>query len=489
MTEVSSDITLAIVLPLMAAFVRPVLFNGPLRGIGNLVGPLVLVAVIVLLINTLLDYQAPYAIALGGFKAPLGIALYVDPLALLFALCVPVLTLLLWPAARDENGARRQSLTLLLAASLSGLALSGDLFNIYVFYELAAVASYGLIAGGGTSPALVAAFRYLLLSALGSVMALLGIALVYFSTGTLNLAQLATLGAQLEGPQGLAAFALILIGFGVKAELFPVNGWVPEVYASAGGRVAALLAGLASKLVVVALVRILTLVFPGEESGQLLLLLGILGVLFGELAAWQARDLSRMLAWSSVGQLGVVFVAFSVPGESGLVAGVVVALHHLVVKGGLFLLADRWHGAIADLSGAAKRSPFAAALFVLFGLSLLGLPPLPGFWSKFLVLGGLAELASPLALLGLGTVVIATVIELAYLMRVVRLVYSPDSARPQAPPQPMNNLIPAGVLAAALIVTTVMVNPAWQGLNRLAAEANDRPAYIDRVMAHREKPQ
>ena len=248
------------------------------------------------------------------------------------------------------------------------------------------------------------------MSALGSVVALFGVALIYFKTGTLNLAQLATLSEQLANPQGLAAFAMLVIGFGVKAELFPVNGWVPEVYGAASRRVAALLAGLASKLVVLAIVRILLVVFPGEEARQLLLVLGILGVVSGELAAWQARDITRMLAWSSIGQLGVVFIAFSLPGTIGLIAGVTVALHHLVVKSALFLLAERWGGAIDRLRGAAASSWLGAALFVLFSLSLLGLPPLPGFWSKFLVLGGLAEGATTLQLLALAAILIGTVI-------------------------------------------------------------------------------
>ena len=235
-----------------------------------------------------------------------------------------------------------------------------------------------------------------MISALGSVIALLGIGLIYFTTGTLNLAHLATLSDQLATPQGLAAFAMLLIGFGVKAELFPVNGWVPEVYAATGKRVAALLAGLASKLAVLVIVRLLMLVFPHEEARQLMLLLGILGVLFGELAAWQARDVTRMLAWSSIGQLGVVFIAFSLPGNAGLIAGVAVAMHHLVVKSAMFLLAERWGGAIERLQGRAADSRLGAALFVLFALSLLGLPPLPGFWSKFLVLGGLAQAADSL---------------------------------------------------------------------------------------------
>ncbi len=477
-----TDISLTIVLPLLGAFVLSLLNRGGLAWLGRLLGPAILAVAALVALAHWSAFEAPFAVALGGFTPPLGIALYVDRLGLLFAIAVPLVTLLLWPGEQDQDGTRRQSLTLLLAASLTGLALSGDLFNLYVFYELAAVASYGLIAGEGRSPAYAAAFRYLMISALGSVIGLLGIALIYFKTGTLNLAHLATLSDGLADPQGLAAFAMLAIGFGVKAELFPVNGWVPEVYASAGRRVAALLAGLASKLAVLAIVRVLLLAFPQEEARQLLLVLGILGVLSGELAAWQARDVARMLAWSSIGQLGVVFIAFSLPGSVGVVAGVVVALHHLVVKSALFLLAERWGGAIAGLKGAASTSWLGAGLFVLFSLSLLGLPPLPGFWSKFLVLGGLADAGASLQLTALAVILVGTVIEGGYLLRVITTLYAAGDADASRLRQRRGDLLAASLFAVALIAAAVLIDPLWQQLNGLADDAVDVAGYTQTVL-------
>lgn len=477
-----TDVSLTIALPLLGAFLRPLLSGGVLDWIGRLLGPVLLALVAVILFAHWSTYTTPQAIALGGFAPPLGIALYIDGIALLFALAVPLTTLVLWPGDDGDAGMRRQALTLLLAASLIGLALSGDLFNLYVFYELAAVASYGLAAGSGSAPGYIAAFRYLLLSALGSVIGLIGVALVYFATGTLNLADLALQGEALSGPQGLAAFAMLLIGFGVKAELFPVNGWVAEVYATAGHRVAALLAGLASKLAVLAVVRILVLVFPDPAARDLLLLLGVIGVLTGELAAWQARDMSRMLAWSSIGQLGVVFIAFSLPGEAGLLAGIAVALHHLVVKTALFLLAGRWGGSIAALGGAAAASPLGAALFMLFALSLLGMPPLPGFWSKFLVLGGLADAATPLHYLAMAVIMLGTVIEGGYLLRVATTLYrAPDQSSPVLPPRGAD-LFASALFGVVLIAAAVMIEPLWQSLSGMADSGASVAVYADTVL-------
>lgn len=477
-----TDLSLAVALPLLGAFLLPLVARGGLHWLGSVLGPALLALSALLVFANASAYESPYAIALGGFAPPLGITFYIDPLALLFALAIPLVTLLLWPGHAGEAGIRRQSLTLLLAASLTGLALSGDLFNLYVFYELAAVASYGLAAGSGSSPGFVAAFRYLLISALGSVVGLMGIALIYFNTGTLNLAHLATLSEQLANPQGLAAFAMLVIGFGVKAELFPVNGWVPEVYGATGKRVAALLAGLASKLAVLAIVRILLLVFPHEEARQLLLVLGILGVVSGELAAYQARDITRMLGWSSIGQLGVVFIAFSLPGKIGLIAGVTVAMHHLVVKSALFLLADRWGGAIDRLRGAASASRLGAAMFVLFALSLLGLPPLPGFWSKFLVLGGLADAGSATQLAAMAVILAGTVLEGAYLMRVIAILYKPADADAVPPVHRAANLFASAVMAGVLLAGAVLVNPLWQGLNIMAETGSDTDLYVETVL-------
>ena len=476
-----SRIVLVVALPLLTAFLLPIVARFS-RPAAQAAGPLVLVVMAWLVGDAWLTQgSGATSVAIGGFLPPLGIVFYVDELALLFALAVPVMTLLLWPWDGKASGIQRQSLTLLLAASCSGLALSGDLFNLYVFYELTAVASYGLAADRGTPAGFAAAFRYLIVSALGSVLALVGIALIYFSTGTINLAHLAVLSPELNDPVGLAAFLCLLVGLGVKAELFPVNAWVPEVYGAASRRVAGLLAGLVSKLAVLVLLRVLLLVFPQQEAHQAMLVLGMLGVLSGEFAAWRARDLTRMLAWSSIGQLGIVFVGFSVSGEAGVVAGLAVALHHLVVKPALFLIAERWGGSLDALDGAARVSPLAAALFVLFALSLVGVPPLPGFWAKFLVLSGLAGEGSALALLGIAVILVTTVVEANYLFRTAARLYSGQPAEPRVPAHGVLDLSTATLLGGVLILTVVTIEPVWDGLSRLSHGAADVVGYVATV--------
>ncbi len=477
-----SALVLMIVLPLATAFLLPVL-NRLSAQAGRFVGPLVLA------ITTTMGFQALWSAAdsvtvieLGGFAPPLGIVLYADAMAVLFATAISLGTLLLWPSERGNDPVRGATMALLLAGAGCGLALSGDLFNIYVFYELTAVASFGLAVGRNSPASYAATLRFGLINGAGAALALCGIALIYQATGSLNLAHLAELGAaRLDNPQGLAAFALLLIGFGVKAELFPVNTWVPELYATAPARVAAILAGIVSKLALVIIVRLLVLVFHQPQALTLLLLLGLLTIVTGELAAWRSRDLKRMLAFSSIGQLGIIFVAFAVPGAAGLFAGLTVALHHLLVKPALFLLSERWGGACDGLAGAAKQSPLGAALFVLLAMSLIGVPPLPGFWAKLAVLMELGHQTQPLYLFAGLAILAGAALETSYLFRVVGRLYHPPTDLPAPAAHGFIDLSTAALLALALLSGLYYLPEIAVHIHAIADQAADGALYVRSV--------
>ncbi|MEW8095707.1 MAG: proton-conducting transporter membrane subunit [Candidatus Thiodiazotropha endolucinida] len=478
-------LVLTIALPLLGAFLLPILMRSSIA-IALWSGPAILIYGCWMIADIWLQGSTqPVSIAIGGFAPPLGINLYIDSLALLFAFAVQLLGLIFWPFTLDQDSARRQALMLLLVAASTGLALSGDLFNLYVFYELAAVATFGLASASGSSAAYVATLRYLILSGIGSVLTLFGIALIYSKTGTLNLAHLAQLApAQLNDELGLTAFLSILIGIGVKAELFPVNTWVPEIYATASTRLSAFLAGLLSKLALLIILRLLLLIFHQPEATQVLLILGILGVVSGELAAWRAKELRRMLAFSSIGQLGVMFIAMALPDGAGVLAVLALALHHLIIKSGLFMLAEDWGGAIQRLRGSAKMAPLGAALFVLFSLSLVGMPPLPGFWAKFTLITELAGQSEPLYLIGLAVFLLATVIEASYLFRVAAILYQ-DAPREtldhEIPKNEGLSLVTATLFGAGLIAAAVMIAPVGDSLNTIAVQVQDIDLYISTV--------
>lgn len=477
-----NSIVLLVVLPLLAAFLMPVLARSS-EVIARTMGLSVLFISIAIIIKLWpqVNSQA-VAIAIGGFLPPLGINFYIDQVSILFALAIPVMVLLFWPWNRATS-IHEYSLMMLLTASSSGLVLSGDLFNIYVFYELLAVASYSLVAIQGRAVSIAASFRYLLMGSVGSVMMLLGIAIIYTQAGTLNLAHLSLLApSKLDNMAGLAAFALILVGMGVKAELFPVNSWVPEVYGSVSNRLAALMAGLLSKLAVVVIVRVMILLFPEPEALQLMAILGILGLITGELVAWRAKDFVRMLSFSSIGQLGLIFLAFSIPGETGMMAGIALMLHHLMVKPALFMLASGWSGSIEKLSGVARRSPWTVFLFVLLILSLLGIPPLPGFWAKYLLMLGLFAQESFVYTLGMIAVPLAMIVEIAYLFRLVMIMYRKEDTRVDSGTGVKKHskwgLAIAASVGVILIAIVLQLQPASNKLSALAQQISDRNYYI-----------
>ncbi|MEN8220824.1 MAG: proton-conducting transporter membrane subunit [Pseudomonadota bacterium] len=469
-----------IALPLLGAFLLPIIYRQHTK-VGYWTGPFILILNLGIALRLWHDGQ-PHSIAMGGFSAPLGVLFYVDQLALLFVILVVLGTLILW-LGKERGRIQEETLLLLIVAGGCGLALSGDLFNIYVFYEVVAVASYGLAASRGSGAGYAASIRFLILGALGSSLLLLGIALIYAVTGTLNLAHLAFLAPErLNGSVGLVAFALMLIGFGVKAEIFPVNTWVPEVYATAPARISALLGGVVSKLALVVVLRILVLMYADTSAPLLLLSLGVLGVITGELAALRATDLRQVLAYSSIGQLGLVAIAFAIPGAAGVIAGIALALHHAVVKPALFMLTEAWGGQLSRLVGAAQVSMLSTLLFLVLALSLVGIPPLPGFWAKFLLLKGALATNIGWYQMAIAVVLIATVIETAYFMRIVRLMFQQPTKKQGAEIPRIRDLAPALTLLVLLFVSVLTVGAIGKSLTAVAEEATDREAYINNTL-------
>jgi formate hydrogenlyase subunit 3/multisubunit Na+/H+ antiporter MnhD subunit len=480
-----NGVILPVVLPLLGAFLMQPLAQVSAAA-ARLLGPLTLLASLVLLLQVWPSVEhAPFVVTFSGFAPPLGIVFYVDRLAMIFALAVPVFTLLSWGWSAEQGGdkkAREDALMLLMAAAATGLCLSGDLFNMFVFYELVAVSSFGLVMLKGTGPAHIATLRYLLISAFGSLLVLLGIGLLYAQTGSLNLAHIGQLAPDaLRDPAGLLAFAFMLIGFGVKAELFPVNTWVPEVYATAPARISGLLAGLVSKLAALVVLRVLVAAYQDTPVTELLLVLGAITVLFGDLAAWRSRDFPRMISCSSIAQLGLVFIGFSLPGPWGVLAGLSVALHHLLVKTGLFSLALRWPGSMEKAAGDARRSPVAAGLYLLFALSLIGIPPLPGFWAKFLILVGLAQQGSAMHMAVVCALLLGSVVKAHYLLRFAVKLYR-EAPQPRQAFSGRSNLGIATLIALVVSVLTLFAPSLGKQLRAVAHQAADRDAYIATVL-------
>jgi len=376
--------------------------------------------------------------AIGGWAAPLGIELHADGLSAVMLLTTAVVgagtTLYATRYFRWDTTAARHfwPLWLFLWAALNALFLSGDIFNLYVTLELLGLAAVALVALAGGADALTGAMRYLLVSLLGSLAYLLGVALFYSAYGTLDIGMLRHLVA--PAPAIWVATGLMVTGLLLKTALFPLHFWLPPAHASAPAPVSALLSALVVKASFYLLLRLWLGIFPITTSGfgQLLGVLGALAIVWGSLQALRQARLKLLVAYSTVAQLGYLFLAFPLALTPAAVTAwsgtVFLILSHALAKAAMFLAAGNilrfvGHDRIADLSRAPRGLSLSWAAFGVAGISIMGLPPTAGFTGKWLLLK--AALASDqwwwaIPIVGGG------LLAAAYVFRVVACVFAPS---------------------------------------------------------------
>ena len=333
--------------------------------------------------------------AVGGWGAPLGIDLYADGLSLLMLAVTVFVGLGVSTYASgyfDQLKARHfWPLWMFLWAALNALFLSADIFNLYVTLELVGLAAVALVALAGSANALAGAMRYLLVSLLGSLAYLLGVALLYHSFGSVDID---ILSQRMEAtPAAWAAVGLMSAGLLLKTALFPLHFWLPPAHASAPAPVSALLSALVVKASFYILLRLWLEVFPvtGTYLGQLLGLLGAAAVLWGGIQALRQTRLKLLIAYSTVAQLGYLFLAFPLGTSIAWKGALYMLLSHAVAKAAMFMAAGNillfsGHDRIADLDRVAQRLPLTLTAFSLAGVSIMGLPPSGGFIAKWLLL-------------------------------------------------------------------------------------------------------
>jgi len=340
-----------------------------------------------------------YRHAVGGWGAPLGIDLYADGLSLLMLAMTALVGLAVSIYAtgyfEQPHAARFWPLWLLLLAALNALFLAADIFNLYVTLELMGLAAVALSALSGSRDALGGAMRYLLATLLGSLAYLFGVALLYHGFGSVDMA---ILGQRLEAtPIVWAALALMTTGLALKTALFPFHFWLPPAHASAPAPVSAVLSALVVKASFYILLRLWLEIFGplGVEGVETLLgLLGAAAVLWGSVQALRQTRLKLLVAYSTVAQIGYLFLAFPLAAGSGITAWNAVAylaLSHALAKAAMFLVAGNLlrfggHDRIADLDRVVQRLPLTVTAFALAGVSIMGLPPSGGFIGKWLLL-------------------------------------------------------------------------------------------------------
>ena len=462
-------VALQVAVPLIGAPLCTLIGRGRAAWLFSLLVTWAAFAMAIALMATVIT-GGPISYMHGDWPAPWGIEYRVDFLNAFVVLFVSGVASCVMPFAYHSVNAEipleRQRLFytayLLTFAGLLGMAVTGDAFNAFVFLEISSLSSYVLIALGRDRRALFASYQYLVLGTIGATFFVIGIGLLYIATGTLNMADLAArippLGDNLVV---LAAYAFVLVGLSLKIALFPLHLWLPNAYTFAPSMVSALLAASATKVGVYLLLRFMFTVFGPEFSvgehpvAELLMPLGVVAAVSGSLVAITQINVKRVLAYSSVAQIGYIVLGISFASLTGLTGAVVHLFNHALMKGAMFMalgcVALRVGGTrIEHMRGLGKRMPLTMAAFVLAGLSLIGVPGTVGFVSKwYLVLAALEAGLWPVAVV----VVVTSLMALAYVWRVVEVAYfaEPDTASEvEEAPWPMVGA--AWVLAGSCLV-------------------------------------
>jgi len=415
---------------------------------------------------------------LGGWAAPLGILWRADGLsaALLAMTALVGVTVSLYAAAyfRDDAHARVffWPLWLLLWTALNALYLSADLFNLYVTLELLGFAAVSLTALGGGAAALTGAIRYLLVSVLGSLSYLLGVALLYHSCGSVDIGLVAACIPDAPRPASQVAAAAMMAGLILKTALFPFHFWLPPAHGSAPAPVSAVLSALVVKASFYLLLRLWLDVLGGggRWAAELLGLLGVAAVLWGSVLALRQERLKLLIAYSTVAQIGYLFLAFPLAVAGGAAAwtgALYLALAHGLAKAAMFLSAGNLlrfggHDRIAELDSAVHRLPLTLTAFALAGVSIMGLPPSGGFIGKWLLL----KAAFAQGRFGLVVVILlGGVLAAAYVFKVVGHAFTPAARERRLRTVPPGMEWSALLLAAAAIVlglTLPLISPLLQ---------------------------
>jgi len=404
---------------------------------------------------------------LGGWEAPWGIVYRIDTLAAYVLLIVSAIAALVLVAAKESvareieerHHARFYGAYLLAFAGLMGIVATGDAFNVFVFLEISSLASYALISMGRDRRALTAAFQYLVMGTIGATFILIGIGFLYMMTGTLNMQDLAArLPAVADTRAVRAGFAFLTIGIGLKLAMFPLHLWLPNAYTYAPSVVTAFLAATATKVAVYTLLRFMLSIFGIDFSlgrmplEYLLLPLGVIGILSASLVAIYQLEVKRLLAYSSVAQIGYMVFGIGLANTSGVTGATLHLFNHALMKGALFLalaaVAYRLGGTtLQQLKGLGRRMPWTMAGILVGGLSLIGVPGTVGFVSKwYLVLAALERGLWPLALL----VLLGSILAVVYVWKLVEAGYlaQPEGAG-QRQEAPLSMLLPLWALVVA----------------------------------------
>ena len=458
---------LQVVIPLVAAPVCLLLRNPRHAWAWSTVVSWLVLAMALLLVQRV-TAGGTLSYAIGAWATPWGIEYRVDMAGALMALIIAAIGAIVMPYAwRSIQHELHKTHTglfytcyLLCLTGLLGIVVTGDVFNLFVFLEISSLSSYVLISLGSTRRALTAAYQYLVMGTIGATFILIGVGLLYMMTGTLNMMDLSQRLPEVADTRTIrVAFAFVTVGVSIKLALFPLHIWLPNAYTFAPSVVSAFIAATATKVGVYVLLRFFFTVFGIRFSfaamhvGEILMLLAVAAILIASLVAVFQDNVKRMLAYSSVAQIGYIILGISLASTAGVSAGMLHLFNHALIKGALFLAMGciflrLGSVELKDMHGLARQMPWTMAAFVVGGLSLVGIPLTAGFISKwYLVSAVLADGYWPLAVL----VLVSSLLALMYIWRVVEAAYFnvPGAEMRKVKEAPAVMLIPTWLLIGA----------------------------------------
>ncbi len=460
---------LQVVLPLLGAVICALLKRGSWAWGVALVISLAMPVVAAGLLMQVLD-GGVISYAMGGWPPPIGIEYRVDAVNAFLLLLVSVIGAVIMPYAKESVEAEidpaRQPLFyatyLLCLCGLLGITITGDAFNVFVFLEISSLSTYALIAMGRDRRALLAAYQYLIMGTIGATFYVIGVGFLYSMTGSLNLADIAGRIGEIENSRAvLAALAFLTVGISLKLALFPLHVWLPNAYAYAPSMATSFLAATATKVAVYLLLRYFfsvfgaAIVFDELPVSEILLLLSLAAMFGASIVAVFQDNVKRMLAYSSVAQIGYITLGIALANQTGLTGGIVHLFNHALMKGALFMALGAVFFRIGsvqldDLGGLGKKMPITMGAIVLGGLSIIGAPGTVGFVSKwYLGLGALQHGWWWLVFL----LVLSSLISVVYIGRIVEVVWfrpvAPAARRATEPPLSM--LLPTLLLVGATV--------------------------------------
>lgn len=489
-------VPLPVVLPLAGAGLAVAL--GRRSQLQRTISVLTLTAVLAAALTLLFAVDdGALVVQVGDWPAPIGISLVADRLSALMLVISSAVTLcvLLFALAQDLALGDPESPVaifhptyLVLTAGVAISFLAGDLFNLYVGFEVLLAASYVLITLGGTRARIRAGTIYVVMAIVSSFIFLLAVALTYSATGTVNMAQLAERLPEIDPGIRVTLQMLLLTAFAVKAAIFPLSAWLPDSYPTAPAPVTAVFAGLLTKVGIYAMLRIQTLLFQDGPADTVLMWAALATMLIGILGAVAQSDLKRLLSFTLVSHIGLMVFGIALSTEAGLAGAIFYVLHHITVQTSLFLVAgliERRDGSTSlnRLGGLARSAPLLAALFLLPAFNLSGIPPLSGFLGKLGLLRAGVEVGTPLAYV----LVAGSIVTSLLTLYVFAKAWNKAFWQPPLEPMPGSRL-PGGMVgtASALvalgIALTILAGPLFDYATRAAHDLKERTPYIEAIL-------